>query len=55
MPRIRTDTAISISLDQIEKQRWRNYADKCGVSLSEFVRKAVRIYMKMLDKKGVIG
>lgn len=48
----RKDTAVSISLPIEERAKWHLYADKKNISLSEFVRQAVRVYMTLMDKQG---
>lgn len=47
----RTDTSISISLPIVERERWKEYAEKANMSLSAFVRRGINVYLLMLDKK----
>ena len=47
----RTDTAISVALPIVERERWKKYAKNANLSLSAFVRRGINVYIAMLDKK----
>ena len=47
----RTDTAISVALPIVERERWKKCAKEANLSLSAFVRRGMNVYIAMLDKK----
>ena len=48
---VRKDTTVSISVPKREKERWQKYADDLGLSVSGLVKKAMTVYLMLIDKK----
>ncbi len=49
--KLRKDTVVTISVPKTERDRWRKYAEKKGMSLSGFTRQALNVYIMMIDLK----
>lgn len=48
---VRKDTTVSVSIPKREKERWQKYAEDLGLSVSGLVKKAMTIYLMLIDKK----
>lgn len=44
------DKKIMVSVTQDQYDLWKNEADKKEISIPEFIRRAVTVYIKMLEK-----
>ena len=48
MPKKDKKVMVSVTQDQFEL--WKNWADQKEISIPEFIRRAVTVYIKMLEK-----
>lgn len=46
----RKDTSVTVSVPKVERDKWRKYADERKMTMSGFVRKAVNVYVAMLER-----
>ncbi len=44
------DRRVTVPLTDSQFELWKEWADRKEISLPEFIRRAVTIYIKMLDK-----
>lgn len=47
---IKKDKKIMVSVTQDQYDQWKTEADAKEISLPEFIRRAVTVYIKMLEK-----
>ena len=50
MPMPKKDKKIMVSVTQDQYDLWKDEADKKEISIPEFIRRAVTVYIKMLEK-----
>ena len=46
----RKDKRVFVALTENDFQLWKAYANKKEISLPEFIRRGVNVYIKMLEK-----
>lgn len=49
MPK-KKDKKVMVSVTQDQFESWKKWADKKEISIPEFIRRAVTVYIKMLEK-----
>ncbi len=50
MSRVGRTETVSLTLTSAQKERWKLWADKKNMSLAEFIRNGIEIYIAMLEK-----
>ena len=48
---MRKDTTVSVGVSRQEKERWQQYAKELDLSVSSLVKKAMTVYLMLIDKK----
>lgn len=48
---MRKDTTVSVGVSKREKERWQQYAKELDLSVSSLVKKAMTVYLMLIDKK----
>lgn len=50
MGRVAKSETVSVSVTPAQKERWKKWAEKKAMTMPEFVRNSVEIYITMLEK-----
>ncbi len=48
---MRKDTTVSVGVSRKEKERWQQYAKELDLSVSSLVKKAMTVYLMLIDKR----
>lgn len=48
---MRKDTTVSVGVSRKEKERWQQYAKELDLSVSGLVKKAMTVYLMLIDKR----